>query len=390
MTPVTFPSRSCPVCSCQLADPVYRSYLGVMITSLCGLLPGAQEVYVCERCGHISSPALPDLEKYYATDYQILVASEDEDQLYSTSGGKMTYRFDHQLDTLLDKIKLPEGARVLDFGAAKGTTLKRLRENRPDIDAHLFDVSDIYLPFWARFSSPDNWAVFQVPATWMGRFDLIMSFYALEHVADPAAFLQTVRGLLSDRGVAYLIVPNVFANTGDFLVADHVNHFTRPSLEFALRAAGFDRIQVDDASHAGAFVITARAACHSSTIDSERDVDAAVVRARELADYWSAFPQRVREFECAHWEVDPVAVYGSGFYGTLTVACLSKPDRVSCFLDRNPHRWAMKLLDRPILPPDRLPADVRGVYVGLNPARAKQDVAVLTADPQFPVTIFYP
>ena len=361
-----------------------------MVTSLCGQLPGASEVYACERCGHLSSPPLPDLARYYQSEYQILVASEDEDQLYSTAEGKTTYRFDHQLDTLLAKADLPSGARVLDYGAAKGTTLRRLAQRRPDIVPHLFDVSDLYVPFWSRFCPPQRWAVDRVPDEWAGSFDLVMSFYALEHVADPLGFLASVRGLLAPGGRAYAIVPNVFANIGDFLVADHVNHFTRPSLRYAFGSMGLSDPQVDATAHAGAFVVTAGRGEPAVPSGPMPGAAEAVAEAVRLDAYWRGFAGRVRQFEEAHAGLGAVAVYGSGFYGTLTMACLRRPERVSCFLDRNPHRQKARLMDRPILAPEQLPAEVAGLYVGLNPAQARSGVADLPRVRDGRLPTFYP
>jgi len=74
-----------------------------------------------------------------------------------------------------------------------------------------------------------------------------------------------------------------------------------------------------------------------------------------------------------------VAVYGSGFYGTFIATCLKHPDRVACFLDQNPHRQRQRLLDKPILPPEHLPADISVVYVGLNPRLAHAGIQSVTA-----------
>lgn len=362
-----------------------------MITSLCDVLPGRTRLDLCTQCGHLFTPPLPDLTEYYRTKYHILVTSEDEDQLYELKDGRPVYRFDHQLDVLEAKVDLPAGAAVLDYGCAKGTTLRRLAERRPGVVPHLFDVSEIYRPFWDKFCPPEQTAVDRLPGEWAGRFDLALSFYALEHVEDPRRCLADVARALKPNGLLYLIVPNVNTNAGDFLVADHVNHFSRPSLRYALEAEGYVDVVLDDRTHRGAFVVKARRGNGPRVppVDGG-EVEAVLDNARRLAAYWTDFPTRVREFEAAHPALGPVAVYGSGFYGTVIATSLENPEAIRCFVDRNRYRWPHRLLGKPIVPPEGVPGDVRGLYAGLNPAVARGELAKIEAWKGRFDAVFYP
>lgn len=321
---------------------------------------------------------MPDLTTYYDQNYRILIDSEDEDQLYVRPDGSKTFRTTHQVETLLSKVALPHNSSVLDFGCAKSSTLKRLFELRPDIQPHVFDVSDMYVPFWEKFIPAGQWACHRTPAQWHDRFDLVTSFFALEHVEKPVEFVESVHHLLKPGGTFYCIVPNVYANTADFVVADHVNHFSASSLRVLLTAAGFEVLDVDDHAHTSAWVVCAR------KVDSQR---ASVAGGEEIAflekdvldmaEYWRGFADRVRAFEAGQPVGRASAIYGSGFYGTFIATCLARLDSVRCFLDQNPHRQKQTLLNRPILAPAALPDEVGTVYVGLNPRIAKEVVAGL-------------
>jgi hypothetical protein len=48
---------------------------------------------------------------------------------------------------------------------------------------------------------------------------------------------------------------------------------------------------------------------------------------------------------------------------------------VSCFLDNNPHSWSLRHFGLPVRPPAEIPDDVRTVFVGLNPSKARAIVA---------------
>ncbi len=381
----------CNICGVALDQPVYASDSPISVTSLCEIRREKIAVHFCHSCGHLQTVGFKDLDAYYDEDYKILVSSTDEDQLYSQEGGRKIFRTEHQMRCILQKINIPSGARVLDYGCAKSSTLRALTQSRPDIIPHVFDVSDMYLPFWRDFIHPDNWAVYQPKPEWKESFDLITSFFALEHVADPVAFIKTVSNLLKPGGYFYFLVPNVYQNTADLVVADHVNHFSDASLHRLLESNGLALESIDSAAHTSAWVVVAqkRPDTISARIESKVIPDLHD-QAVQMAAYWTSFGGRIREFEAQHSDHQKVAIYGSGFYGTFIASSLRDTSRVECFMDMNPHRHAHTLLDKPICSPEKLPADVRLIYVGLNPVHARKAIESLTCWNGRQLTCFYP
>ncbi len=361
----------CNVCENPLGSPVYVSPQGLSITSLTEVRDGRTEVFLCKRCGHLQTTALDDIDEYYESQYRILLDSEEEDQLYKVDNGRKIFRVQHQVDTLLGKVDLASGARVLDYGCAKGATARRLGEIRPDVEICLFDVSSSYVPFWKRFASADRWAVHELPDDWAGSFDLVMSFFVIEHVVDPADALDRMARLLKPGGVIYFIIPNVYTNTADFVVADHVNHFSERSLGTVLERAGLCPGEIDAGSHDGAWVVKAARAPQAGRLVADRALASSCDTVLEIAAFWSELAGRVQAFEGRRAGPGPAAIYGAGFYGTFIASCLDHPDRVECFLDQNPFRQGRTIMGRPIMAPDRLPASVFAIYVGLNPVWAR-------------------
>ena len=361
---------NCNVCGNPLGEPIYRSLSGHVLTSLCEVRSGNKRVWSCLHCGHLRGEALPDTGKYYATDYRISLDQDDEDQIYEVRDDRVVYRTEHQVDTLIDKLPLPQGALMLDYGCAKASTFKRLLTQRTDLQAHLFDVSDMYTAHWDRFVIPERRAVHVTPPSWQGRFDVVTSFFALEHIPEPRKSVQSIASLLKDDGIFYGIVPNTFGNVADFIVIDHVNHFTIPSLHALLEGAGFVQIDIDARAHRGALVFLAR---KEGTASGPMDVKATLARSQDLASYWTRLSDRIRSEEDAHGGV-PAAIYGSGFYGAYIASSLQRPDRLRNFLDHSPYQQGKVLLGKPVLAPEQLPDDIRLLYVGLNPAIARATI----------------
>jgi SAM-dependent methyltransferase len=367
---------------------VYRSPTPVSITSICTLLPRPTEVYFCAYCGHLQTPDLQHSGQYYDTHYKILADSEDEDQIYRIDNGKIVYRAQHQLDTLLATLTIPRGARVLDYGCAKAATSRRLLERRSDVVLYLFDVSRDYASYWENLATDDHRATYSLPDSWRGQLDVVVSYFVLEHVNDAFDVVSRIHTLLRPGGAFYFVVPDLLANIGDFVVADHVNHFTPASIHHMLAAIGFEAIEVDAKSHLSAYVVSARKTAVVARTIPPPDAELAR-RVQEMAAYWQSFGDRAREFERAN-QGRISAIYGSGFYGTFVAACLEEPAAVSCFLDQNPYRQGKTLLNKPILPPAELPAGVEAVYVGLNPARAREEIAKVDAWRGRSLSYFYP
>lgn len=364
----------CNVCDSPLGEPIYQPEAWHSLTSMCSSHDGAASVWACPNCGHLRGEALPDTDTFYDVEYRISLDHEDEDQIYEVRGQDILYRTQHQARTLLDKLKLPEGALVLDYGCAKASTPRHVLQQRPDLQMYLFDVSQMYRAHWDKLVPAERCASYETPPAWQGRFDAVTSFFALEHIQTPQATLRHVASLLKDDGVFYGIVPDTFRNIADFLVADHVNHFTEPSLHRLLSDCGFRQIAIDTAAHRGALVFSAR---RSGTPTAQPDIAPVREQSLKLAAYWMSVSGQLQSAERASADA-PAAIYGSGFYGAYIASQLTEPGNLLCFLDRSPFQQGKTLMERPILPPEQLPEQVRTLYVGLNPAIARAAMADAT------------
>jgi len=366
----------CPVCAAPSGAPIYRHEGSPSITSTARVVAAPTAVYVCAACAHLHTPLVDDIGAYYDVAYNVHLESDEADDLYDVRAGVPVYRARHQANVVLEKLALAHGASVLDYGCGKSMTLQALRALRPDLDCCVFDVSDAYRAAWDTFVPRANQASFVPPAAWEGRFDAVLSFFALEHAADPVAFLRSVRGLLRPGGALHLTIPNVRRNTGDFIVVDHVNHFMPSSLRRAFRAAGFTAVRIDEDAHAAAYVVDAVRAQTPLPLEADdAGVAGFVADARGYAAFWSQAGAALAAFERDVARGRRSAVYGSAFYGVFIASRLADPGALACFLDRNPHQHAKRVLGKPVLAPEAVGDDVEVVYAGLNPARARDIIA---------------
>ncbi|MFC5448771.1 class I SAM-dependent methyltransferase [Paenibacillus aestuarii] len=384
--------NTCNICGNYIDDPVYTSSNSISITSLCEVVKIDTKVYFCNVCGHLGNEAISNLDDYYDHNYKLLVNSEEEDQLYDVVNNQKVYRTEHQVMTLLRKLNISEGAKVLDYGCAKGATLRELVKIRPDITPYLFDVSKDYIPYWSKFVNSNNWAVYQLKTSWWGNFELITSFFSLEHVAKPREFIENIAELLMEDGTFYCIIPNVYANIADFIVVDHVNHFSSESIRFLFETCGLKVIEIDEFSHNGAFVIVAKKQANKAEyIPIDRNIEVLLQnKVHDIAEYWKQTSIRIQEFESMQSDNQTAAIYGSGFYGTFIFTCLKNTSKIKYFIDQNSFVQGKQIFGKKIIPPNELEDQCKVIYVGLNPLRAASIINSISSWKDKKYTIFYP
>jgi SAM-dependent methyltransferase len=385
-------SLLCNVCGSNFSSTIYESPEDRSITTMNQLVDGKTRVYFCQNCGHLQTNELPNLQEYYANEYEISRSSEDDDQLYKMVDGKPLYRSDQQAAVLQEKVDLFTGCRVLDYGCAKAPTLKKVVMNNPDIEPFLFDVTDKYLTFWEQFPNQAKYALFQPDNSWKDSMDVVLSFYALEHIADLNEAINNIKSLLKVGGGFYFIVPNVYANIADFIVADHINHFSKNSLTWLLSKEGFEDIIVDDQVHDAAFVVTAKLSEKVELIPVEvnkQEISECYNLSWEMAGYWKEVLERILLFEKGMGDNSVVAIYGAGFYGHFIASSLSGLEKLCCFVDQNKFLHGLKIDDKPVLLPEELPNEVTHLLIGLNPRIARENIESIDYWKNRQISFFY-
>lgn len=382
--------KQCNVCQSNLSHLLYHSESGRSLTSLATVYQGVTEVYICHCCGHIQSAEIENVSDFYDHDYDILVGSEEEDQLYEIREGRVVYRTEHQIATLRHKLRLPRNAKILDYGCAKSSMMRALLEQDDlQVQPYLFDVSDRYIPFWEKFLSNEQWAIYTLPTSWMGQFDAVTSFFSLEHMTQPQQAIQNISSLLKLGGKIYGIVPHVFTNTADLIVVDHVNHFTHASLQYLLQSNGFKVIEIDSQAHRGALIFLAekqKEIFHTNV--PYQTIQNVIADAEKIADFWKQASKRLADYEQQIGQ-SVWAIYGAGFYGAFIYSRLQKNKQVVCVVDQNPFLQGKEMNGLPIVSPDQLPLEVDVLWVGLNPTTAKQTITSVPAFAARSLKIFF-
>lgn len=377
---------ACRVCARPEPALLHASPLEHTLTSESKLRRGGLRIHVCANCAHVMSDAggLDDPAGYYGAEYDSLLDSPESDDLYDLdTQGQPIYRSQIQLDNLVRLANLPAKGRVLDFGCGKGAFLARFGRQYPGWELAGCDVSERYRAFVEPITGPGRFDVTSLAEAEAptGPFDLVTLFFVAEHLVDPVATLTRVASWLAPSGVLYLTVPNVMTNTIDAFLADHLSHFSAPSLTALVHRAGLRPLVLSEHHQLGQLTLMAAADPTVTRHPAARlggDLVAAYVAAiRDGVARWAACSARVERFlterPAGHGEL---AIYGAGVFGSyLALSAAATRSPIACFLDQGPFKVGTTHMGRPVVHPRDIPSGVTDVLVGLNPGRARDILA---------------
>lgn len=380
-------STHCRCCGCDTLGILYKGPADGSLTTMTTMLRGQTVVRTCPRCGHCQTDALTDLDDYYANEYELGRLNEEDDQLYCMNDGVPVFRAQHQARVFASLQTIAAETAVLDYGAGKSLTMKRLVQEHPGFKPYVYDVSFKYRPVWETFTEVSRCLGRSELPDYRNTFDVITLFFVLEHVTALDAILGEIRSLLREGGTLYAVVPDPLVNVADLIVADHVNHFSHCSLATVVRKQGFSVLAIDASSHFGALVIRAAAVGESKSDASSEQLDpeqvhSTLAQLRAISDFWNRIQAVLTAALADVPPGEPVAIYGAGFYGAYVRLLIEKSrHEIVQIVDRNPHLQGTVVDGIPIVAPENLHPGVGTVIVGLNPAVARaavEQIAVWT------------
>jgi hypothetical protein len=283
---------------------------------------GPFELTLCESCGYVRNRAFdPDLLTY----------DEEYENALDFSPRFRAYR-DALADELVDRHALA-GGEVVEIGCGQGAFLASLcRDGR--VRGVGFDPThrpgDEPLPPTVRVV-PELFD----PETGATGGDLLCARHVLEHLADPLAFLRSLRAAVS---ALYLEVPAgdaVLGGDGCWdLVYQHVSYFSAPTLHRLLAVAGY-RV-CDLRTRFGEQYLSVETG--ASALVPPPPVEPFVARAIAGAASLRARIAAARDaVDAAHQRGETVAIWGAGAKATTFLSLVGSPG-VDVAVDLNPRK----------------------------------------------------
>jgi SAM-dependent methyltransferase len=161
----------------------------------------------CPNCGcvYLFEPPVNDLRTIYPANYYSYRANSSAESVVD----RLKQRLDARLfRSLLAQIP-GDGLRILDVGGGNGASLSLIRK----LCCRVSETHEVDIDNGARDTAEANGHIFHLGRveefTSAKPFDLILMLNLIEHVADPAKVLRSMRALLSPGGLLLIKTPNI-------------------------------------------------------------------------------------------------------------------------------------------------------------------------------------
>lgn len=195
---------------------------------------------ICRQCGLVYTDPVLDLEDYSPADAEkVRRLRRPAERPSAKYLAKNQRRAEGALEVLEPIIR--PGMRVLDVGCAAGTLLAALRDRGCQVTGVEPE------PAFAAYSRDErgltvHQCLLEEADLPPGAFDLVTVSHVLEHADSPRAFVDRLRGLLTDGGWLFVEVPNVLEPRCSSRRIFHVAHrtnFTPTTLRQMVETTGF-------------------------------------------------------------------------------------------------------------------------------------------------------
>lgn len=214
-------NSACPVCANRLA-----TYIREVEDSVTGQ---HFDVLKCDACGvGVTSPFPKQLQPHYAGYHG------------SRHGFTASFCAKRRMALVTKMAGKGEGRRLLDIGCGDGMFLEAARKHGWQAAGTELNPEPARRLGFEVFRSLDECAD-------QGPFSIVTLWHSLEHMSDPRAVIQKIRGLVAEDGVVVIAVPDfdgyqskAFRESWLHLdVPRHLYHFTANSLDRMLNQAEF-------------------------------------------------------------------------------------------------------------------------------------------------------
>jgi len=304
----------------------------------------------CKKCGFVywnPPKSSSELNNYYKNVYRapVVILNPDERR-------REMIRSRFQLLS-----KYATGKSLLEIGSAEGYFLQKAAEEYDkvvgvepseeyaEISRKVVPKADIYGVIFEDFKSTS-------------KYDVICSFFVLEHILDASAHLKQCHDMLSSAGFLYIEVPDVELypyQYSNMIWHEHVSHFTHSTIRDILVKTGFELVDIVSPCSSykfGMSVIARKQArqmghlCKDSRLNHEAHnlaVRCFEMHHKKVASYLSALSRSMdRVLKRVRSAGIKLAIYGTGVYfdSIWRFTSIRKED-VAVVVDDNKEKWGL-------------------------------------------------
>ena len=333
----------CKVCSGELLHFELNLYEFPTITSDSRPWPPGRSVATCKACGLTQRILLPEaissFENVYANYDMFSHAKLASDQQNFDNNGVFEGRTKKILKFIQNKlVKSPHS--VLDIGSGSGAGLIALAEQFPFASVDGYEPNGG--PAERQTALPANVSILNQLPEAEKKYDLITLFHVLEHVDDIFKLFKFITSALTPAGQVLIQVPYHVCNPFDFIIADHLWHFSKKSIVSLLEKTNFTVNYIGNELLEKELTILAIPATPAKSLIIANETGQEIETIAWLLKY-KLYLDSLKKDNLR------LAVYGTGPAGAWTGAILG--DTVVAYVEDDPARVHSTFNTKPVLSP---------------------------------------
>lgn len=339
------------------------------VTSDCVPWPSGGALGVCGDCGALVVRAdaawRAECEQIYSA-YRIYHQAGGAEQVVAREDSMPVGRSVALLEGVHGALRIPERGRLLDVGCGNGGFLRGFTSRFPGWSAVGSEFDGRHRAEVEAVAGVEKLHTGPLSELRGEGFDLIALVHVLEHIAEPAEFLNELRPLLRPGGRLLIQLPYYVQNPVELLIADHATHFSAHSLRRLLEAAGWSaRVVTSD-------WIPKELSCVAEADGGGRAPGPVVeedVRLPHSAVGWvkSFRDAALAASDAARGRGGAMGIFGTAIAGVWLAGELG--ERAQFFVDEDPARIGGTLHGLPVLAPASIPSGAT-VFMGVSPVIA--------------------
>lgn len=236
----------CPVCKTQNTKEMKKFIFNSFVTSDCKPIKFNFNLYSCGDCNHtfkqVDRKLKIKIDEIY-DNYTPYHSGDGKEQKIVSENG-FVKRSEYILNSIKPYVVFEKLTNHLDIGCGVGATLGAMSRLNEDVMLYGMDVSN---GLSESIIGLQNFSGFYHSLEMISDekiFDLITLIHTIEHIKDLDFLLVNIRKLLNQSGKLLIQIPNPSCNPFDYLIIDHIHHFSERSLIKLLIKNGFSGINI--------------------------------------------------------------------------------------------------------------------------------------------------
>jgi len=323
----------------------------------------------CSKCGMVFQNPIQSekkLQKYYSSMFR-------EEGCRPVKHIKK--EFENRVSNIIDMRKKLKFSKILEIGCADGTTLSMLKKEGLSVFGIEPSESN------AKLCKEKNLKVFNGTyenfPTKEGKFDIITSYYVMEHLRKPLNFLKFCNKMLAKGGAICIEIPDIDSYKKEETFSDllyffeHQHHFTKKTIKILLELCGFKLIKFFKPTHNFGMGFFAKKILEPIT-PNELSIDQKQFKQvmNSIKDYKEFYSRKLTalknklSFIFSTDSKNNVVLFPAGSF-TKQLLELQEINHKSIkfIIDNNPDKWNSTMFGIPIYPPSKLDHTVKKIVI---------------------------